>query len=378
MPEEEQNREAYLQIFERVPELDGRFTQIKRLGALGGGGVWSLIFEAEDSISKKKVAIKVYNPHRRSDRYRLESFKREAQLLVELDGQKDIISLVSPMSELVHQIELPGGIPYEVRFSYYALELAHSDVATIIAHGGWNSEKCLLGFREMCRAIQRIHRLKIAHRDLKPSNFLVMADSCTRLSDLGTGRKIDGNTDPISPSYNWGPVGDLRYSAPELFALIHDEDPTMAFQADIYSLGAILFELFSGSQLANYLFDRSYTAMLIRTMHEIPPGKRRSIYDQFVDSIASSHPLPRLASFGATVPSCIANELDELYRSMAALDYRRRLCDFERIFLKINICLLILRNEEKYKRWREQKRRRHNLNNITAEPEQARASSTNR
>jgi pantothenate kinase-related protein Tda10 len=41
---------------------------------------------------------------------------------------------------------------------------------------------------------------------------------------------------------------------------------------------------------------------------------------------------------------------------MAALDYRkRRLCDFERIFLKIDQCLLVLRNTEKVKRWRAQK-----------------------
>ena len=210
----------------------------------------------------------------------------------------------------------------------------------------------------MCRAIQRIHKMKIVHRDLKPSNFLVMSDSSTRLSDLGTGRRIDEHTTSLLPSYSWGPPGDLRYSAPELFALLHDDEPAIAFKADFYSLGSILFELFSGSQLANYLFDDSYIASLMRTMREVSQGRRRDIYDQFVENIASAHRLPTLGTFGSNVPSCIANQLDDLYMSMAHLDYRKRLCDFIGIFRKIDICLLILRNEEKYSRWRQQKRQR--------------------
>lgn len=57
MDEEERNREAYLQIVERIATIEGRFANIRRLGALGGGGVWSLIFQAEDVVSGATVAI---------------------------------------------------------------------------------------------------------------------------------------------------------------------------------------------------------------------------------------------------------------------------------------------------------------------------------
>ncbi len=357
MDEEERNREAHLRIMEGIGSLDGRFTNIKRLGPLGGGGAWSLLFKADDSTSETAVAIKVFSPHKRSDQYRFQSFMREGQLLSEIGRQKDIVSLVSPISELIHEIRLPGDIPFEVRFSYYALELAHSDVAAAIANSEWDPEHNLVAFREMCRSIQRIHRLNIAHRDLKPSNFLIMPDRSTKLSDLGTGRRIDENTTPLLPSYSWGPPGDLRYSAPELFALLHDEDPVMAFKADFYSLGAILFELFSGSQLANHLFDSSYAGALMNAMGAISRGKRRDIYDQFVGNIASAYRLPELGTFGASVPGCITKQLDDLYMSLAHLDYRKRCCDFVGIFRKIEICLLILRNETKYRSWRERKRR---------------------
>jgi serine/threonine protein kinase len=357
MPEE--NRDAYLQLIEKIGVLDNRFSNLKRVNAIGGGGYFSLVFESVDQISNKKVAIKFYNPHHQGNAYRLESFKREAKLLEEVTGSKDIIDLVAPLSEFVHRQELKGGIPFEIHFPYYVLELASSDVETAIAQGGWSAERILLAFRGMCRASQRIHRLLVAHRDLKPSNFLVMADSSIKLADLGAARKIDGHTDPLSASYAF-PPGDNRYVAPEMFALLHDSDPAVAFGADIYSLGAILFEMFSGSQLVTFLFDRSYTEELMEVMRAVSSDKRRETYHNFVESIAVGHPLPSLAAFGSNVPRCIRRQLDELYMSMSNLDYRKRLCNYRTIFRKIDVCVWILRHEEQYRRWRDQKYRRQN------------------
>lgn len=354
MADDEQNREAYLLMLERLNDLEGRFTQLRRLGPSGGQGYFSLMLQGHDSASNRTVAIKVYNPDRRSDQYRVESFKREAQLLHELNGQKDVVSLISPLCEHIHTLELAGGIPYRLTFGYYVLELARSDVATVIAQEGWSCQRSLIAFRAMCRAIQRIHRFKIAHRDLKPSNFLIMPDGAVKLSDLGAARRIEGKTDSLLPSYPY-PPGDLRYCAPELFALLHDEDPTVAFLADLYSLGAVLFELLSGTQLVNYLFDNEYVELLMKAMREASPGRRRATYDQFVDSIASGYPLPSLAAFGPGVPACIRSRLDDLYMSLASLDYRRRLKDFDHIFLKIDTSLIVLQNEEKYRRWHEKK-----------------------
>jgi len=64
-----------------------------------------------------------------------------------------------------------------------------------------------------------------------------------------------------------------------------------------------------------------------------------------------------VAAFGAQVPASIRDRIDDLYRCLSSIDYRARLCDFERIFNKINICVLVLRNEKAYQRWLEQKRR---------------------
>jgi hypothetical protein len=47
--------------------------------------------------------------------------------------------------------------------------------------------------------------------------------------------------------------------------------------------------------------------------------------------------------------------INDLYRTMAALDYNKRTGDFEYVFLKIEQALIVLRNEDKFRRWRERR-----------------------
>jgi len=223
----------------------------------------------------------------------------------------------------------------------------------------------------MCRAVQRIHSRKIAHRDLKPGNFLVMPDRSTRLSDLGTARVIDGTAPGIAVTYTAQP-GDRRYTAPEIIAGLHDVEPEFAFRADIFSLGAILFELFTGTILALPLYGSGLGSDLA-VMSTIRRPDRRQTYDKVADSIADGHPLPSVEDFGAGVPGSIRDRVDALYKAMCSLDYRIRLCEFERIFRQIDACVLVLRNEQKYRRWREQREKYRQLREEKRKRREARA-----
>jgi hypothetical protein len=153
--------------------------------------------------------------------------------------------------------------------------------------------------------------------------------------------------------------GDFGYVAPEMLASLHDDDPLLALGADVFSLGSCLFEIFSGVPLGVQLFDHSFQMDLMQAMGAVKRGQRIRTYDQFVMSIVNSHPLPSIATFSQDIPKCIVNQLDDLYRSMAAINYRQRLRDFEHIFLKINRCILTLENQEKIRRWREKREREH-------------------
>jgi hypothetical protein len=93
-------------------------------------------------------------------------------------------------------------------------------------------------------------------------------------------------------------------------------------------------------------------------MNAVPTAQRVSTYDGFVANFASSRPLPSLGLFGADVPAPIMELLNRLYRSLAALDYRNRLMDFDLVFRQIDKSIYVLQHEAAYARWREQKRQR--------------------
>ena len=322
---------------------------------MAAAGVFSVLVSADDSRTHSRAAVKVCLPQ--SDRYRTDSFEREADLLDELRGAPDIIQLVAPRSRFTEVLVAEGGLEFSLQFNYYATELASEDLGDVIADVRWCAERMLLAFRAICRAVQRIHSQRIAHRDLKPSNMLVMTEGHVKLSDFGAARQLAAIAPALAATYR-APPGDRRYCAPEMLACLHDEEPAIALTADFFSLGATLFEMFSGAQLGPRLFGPQFWADISQTMLPIPIGRRRATYDQILGSIANPRPLPNISAFGAPVPPSIHDRLNDLYRSLSSIDYRKRLCDFSRIFHKINICLLVLTNEHKYQRWLREKRRR--------------------
>ncbi|WP_261564637.1 serine/threonine-protein kinase [Frankia gtarii] len=87
-------------------------------------------------------------------------------------------------------------------------------------------------------ALDRVHREGLLHRDIKPSNILFAADGAPKLTDFGIARLLEatGTATPTSV------VGSTPYLAPEQFDLAA---PGVA--ADVYGLGAVLYELLAGS-----------------------------------------------------------------------------------------------------------------------------------
>lgn len=351
-PANDLNREPLLRLVEQKAQVD-HFSGIRRLRTDGGGGWFSLVFEAEDTRTGETVILKMFHPMERSDPYRWACFQRESTLLNELMGQRDIVRCVSPLSEFTLTLNTTVG-PWPIPFAYIALERADTDVEQEILAGAIKPLRALEIFRAMVRAVQRAHARRIAHRDIKPGNFLVRADREIRLSDFGTARDFS-NTIAALPRYDSWP-GDTLYTAPEILAGLQDQQPEIAFGGDMFSLGATLFELFTGAPLAVHVFDQQFVGD-ISALNAVVPTDRARVYEQLVPAIASSRSLPSVRQFGANVPGSIARRIDRLYQSLAALDFRRRTTDFTQVFRQIDICVLLLRNQAKYDAWRDAKRR---------------------
>jgi serine/threonine protein kinase len=355
MPTNDPQRETLLQTIEAQALVGRRFENLRRLASSGGNGNFSLIVTADDRQSGGRVALKFFNPLHQRNQYRWDCFTREPELLLRFVGEPDILQCIAPRNEFTVPFAHMG-LTLDVPFAYYAVELAAGDVSEAILTDRWTAKKKLEVFRGMCRAVQRTHTHCVVHRDLKPGNFLIMADECVRLSDFGTARDLADPAGAVLGRYMM-PPGDRTYTAPEMLALLHDVDPRYAIRADIYSLGVILFEMFSGTPLFFQIFDWSLVADLHATMNAVDRSVRVQTYEAFVDTLADARPLPSLSQFGSTVPNCLTGLLDRLYRSMAAIDYRRRLSDFDQIFGRINACLWVLQHEGAYQRLREQRAR---------------------
>jgi len=351
------NRGIYLQIVEGKTNLGGRFVNVRRLGPVGGTGTFSLVFLADDTVTGKEIILKFFNPDKRSEAYRWECFEREARVLESLGGQKDIIGFVAARAEFTEQFPVPGGLTFNIPFAYYALEKAQTDVADKIANKTWTVNQILEAFRCMCRSVQRIHRLQYVHRDLKPDNFLVLHNGEVKLADFGTARSLDGVMPAILSNYD-GPPGDIRYSAPEMHSGLHDVDMRIALRADIFSLGAILFEMLTGNNFGVVTYTPQLTSLFAQHMVIVSRTNRLLVYESIIESVINAHPLVSLESFAPNIPACVLDRLNDLYKCMCSFDYRKRNCDFNSIFRQIDTCLLILNNESKYRRWLDEKRKR--------------------
>jgi serine/threonine protein kinase len=337
-------------LIEARQDIGGRFTNLHRKGA----GHFSLVLEAIDSQTRQKVAVKVFHPHFLGDVYRVQCFNREEEILKRITGTKNVLNWVAPRSDFtVTLTDRATGISYPIVFPYFVVELASGDVETEMRGGGWDAEQKLRAFREMCKAVRRIHQAGICHRDIKPSNFLVF-DGTLKLSDFGTARDFSGSDAPLLQRYEMSP-GDTRYTAPELLALLHDAEPRMAFFGDFFSLGATFFEMWTGVILNLQIFDANFMSDLRQSMNATDKSQRPRMFLGFIQNMASAHPLPTLQSVGGVVPPSINALVEDLYQSLAALDYRKRLRDFDRVFLRIDQCLLVLKNEEKVQKWQRQK-----------------------
>jgi serine/threonine protein kinase len=299
------------------------------------------------------VALKFFDPSV-IDPYRIESFTREVDVLGTFENQQDILQRYSSMQEIVEPFQHASGMVLPVTLKFYAMELASCDLGTILDAYDVDPVDKLLQFRTMCRAIQRIHRQGVVHRDIKPSNFLVMDDGTLRLSDFGTARCL---TDSKAPLKRYaGPPGDWTYAPLEMVGALHDLVPNIAYAGDIYALGAVLFEMFTGTPLNLHLFSRIMLTDLNMVISSILSGDKVNEFHKVIGSISNRFALPDIRNFGSAAPRSIVPILNRMYGSLAALDYRQRAKDCTSTFLQINQCLLVLKNEAAYARWIERKK----------------------
>lgn len=351
-------KESFIKLIESQKIICDRYVDICRIDKYAGDGYFSLVFKAKDIHNKRRwVALKFFDPLLYGDSYRLKCFHRESEMLKDLRGQHNILPLIQEKTDLDLALETKDGLPFSLHLMFYSSELGRFNVNNYIYNQKTDYLTNILFFREICKAVQRIHKEKIIHRDLKPGNFLVYNKRCVCLIDFGTARYSSPKGTPIR-NYYTAPLGDIRYAAPELlFGGLHFSD-RHSFCADIYSLGAILFELFAKMIFNDHIFKEDKIDDILINFHTISESNRIEVFDGFIGGFSKDRELPSIREYDANIPKDLVHEVDMLYRSLACLDYRRRQSDFQRIFHRINICEKVIKYHKKIERWRKKKEER--------------------
>jgi serine/threonine-protein kinase len=199
--------------------LGGRYRLVREIARGGMASVW----EAEDSLLDRRVAVKLLHPQFADDPEFLERFRREARAAARLT-HPNIVPIYdvgddarSRTPYIVMELVDGGNLKDRIR---QAAPLPDAEIRTIGA--------------TLATTLDYAHRKGLIHRDVKPQNVLLGEDGRPRLTDFGIAQAMAS-----SGLTRTGVVmGSVHYIAPELV-----RGRQAAPRSDIYSLGVVLYEM---------------------------------------------------------------------------------------------------------------------------------------
>jgi serine/threonine protein kinase len=249
------------------PEQPARLGEFVILREIGRGGM-GVVYEAEQTTLKRKVALKVLRFGVVADQGAMDRFRREAETVARLH-HTHIVPIFAVGSH--------DGV------SFYAMQFIDgSSLADVLNESRAQSVPLNLDTLarwglEAAEALAHAHQRGVVHRDVKPSNLLIDREGLLWLTDFGLAKREDEATLTLSGTL----MGTPRYMSPE------QADPSKSavdHRSDIYSLGATLYELATGRPV----FDSSTShGMLLKILRDdaIPPRVIRAEIPRDLETI---------------------------------------------------------------------------------------------
>ncbi len=218
--------------------------------ALLGAGAIGQVYKVEHSITRRTEAMKVLSAELATE-IQIKRFEREMQVLARL-SHPNIAALhnaVHSQKQLILLMEFIDGRTLESMF----------------AAGRVPIDEGIGYIRQILFALKYAHQQGVVHRDVTPANMLVTAAGEVKLTDFGLSKSFG---DPLLT--NCGEIlGSLPYLAPERLKGATQPDQ----RSDLYSVGAILYELLTGHK--PFGMNRRLAPVLTDTEDEpLPPSQR--------------------------------------------------------------------------------------------------------
>ncbi len=236
-----------------VPDADWRIGNYQILEEIGRGGM-GVIYRARQRHSRRIVALKRVLSYHADSRETLARFRREAEAAASLDHPN-----VLPIYEVS---EGEDGLPF------FSMKFAPGG-SLLDAGPALRDEprRSVALMAKVARAVQYAHGQGILHRDLKPGNVMLDGRGEPLVSDFGLAKWLDTTSDLTRTLTVFGTPG---YIAPEQ---ARGPAANLTPAADVYSLGAILFDLFTGQP--PFLGEHAFA--VIQQAADKPAPKLRSL-----------------------------------------------------------------------------------------------------
>lgn len=246
-----------------VPEWIGPY---HLLGELGRGGMGRVYLAEQTAPVRRSVAIKLVLGAAASDEV-LHRFESERQALALMNHPN--------VAQIYDAGTTRDGAPF------FAMEHVPGVPITLYADERQLGVEARLGlFLKVCGAIQHAHRRGILHRDIKPSNVLIaeLGEGPTpKVIDFGLAKALSGELGADPQQTRFGVfLGTPSYMSPEQCTL---GGPPIDTRTDVYGLGALLYELLSGSAPfdAERLSETPIDQMVRLIREEEPPRPSRRL-----------------------------------------------------------------------------------------------------
>lgn len=204
--------------------LGKRYKILQRIG-LGG---MAYVYEAEDMLLKRKVAIKILKQEFVEDQDFVRKFEIEAQAAAGL-SHSNIVNIYDVGDEMINDKHL----------YYIVMELIEgTTLKEVIQNSKSLSQETMVRLGvQIAQALQRAHNQGIVHRDIKPANILITKEGQVKVADFGIARMSTSATITYTSSI----LGTVHYISPE-----QAKGKYIDLKSDIYSLGVVLYEMATG------------------------------------------------------------------------------------------------------------------------------------